>query len=146
MTQGHYIKIKTYIKEDYDCCVAVRKRLFDSRPCTSSYCDGEMHAEDQCTYNFRKMPSGNVTCSRTCKSHKAKYNQVRDYGLHAAQIDPVMRCHNCGASEDNVVEPPRKKIKICIDHNHALYKGDEGFIRGLLCNNCNLGIGLLDDE
>ena len=145
MATGKTINTETCSKEDYDRCVAVRKR-FDSRPCASPYCDEEMHAEDQYTYCFKIMPSGNVNCSRACKSHKTKSDQVRDFGLYAAQVDPLMRCHNCGVGEDDVVEPSRKKINICIDHNHALYKGQKGFIRGLLCNNCNLGIGLLDDE
>ena len=31
-------------------------------------------------------------------------------------------------------------IALCVDHDH-----DNGNIRGLLCQNCNIGIGLLGD-
>jgi hypothetical protein len=31
------------------------------------------------------------------------------------------------------------------DHDHAKKRGDIGFVRGILCNSCNVGIGLLGD-
>jgi hypothetical protein len=40
-------------------------------------------------------------------------------------------CQICGKGSD----------KICIDHNHI-----NGKVRGLLCNNCNSGIGFLRDD
>jgi len=35
----------------------------------------------------------------------------------------------------------RKKAKICIDHSHVT-----GKIRGLLCQNCNVALGMVDDK
>ena len=55
-----------------------------------------MRDEDDYYYKFRMtISTGNITATRVCKSHSSKAAQVREYGLHAAQVDPVMRCHNC---------------------------------------------------
>ena len=35
---------------------------------------------------------------------------------------------------------------LCVDHDHSKEKGDDGFIRGILCNSCNRGIGMLKDN
>ena len=35
----------------------------------------------------------------------------------------------------------RKEMNLCIDHNHK-----NGKIRGLLCRNCNFGIGFMEDS
>ena len=43
------------------------------------------------------------------------------------------KCAICGVSERKLGKP------LCLDHNHIT-----GEVRGLLCNNCNSGIGFLD--
>lgn len=39
-----------------------------------------------------------------------------------------------------------KDIPLAIDHDHALKKGDHGFVRGLLCRHCNVGLGAFQDN
>tara|TARA_B110000902_G_scaffold2978_1_gene3312 strand:+ start:292 stop:747 length:456 start_codon:yes stop_codon:yes gene_type:complete len=36
--------------------------------------------------------------------------------------------------------------KMAVDHDHAYAVGDRDSVRGLLCNGCNLAIGLLKDN
>lgn len=65
---------------------------------------------------------------------------VKKFGITAAEYDQMVmaRCGSC----DICGEPatPRKK-SLAVDHDH-----DTGAVRGLLCSNCNTGIGNLRDD
>lgn len=66
----------------------------------------------------------------------------RMYGATVERYEQMLqtqhgRCAICGAND-----PGRKgNASFCIDHDH-----DTGIIRGLLCNDCNLGIGRFRDD
>ena len=49
--------------------------------------------------------------------------------------DSTLTCKCCGIVFDGVKGSTRK----CIDHS-------ENWIRGLICGNCNVGIGMLGDD
>lgn len=66
---------------------------------------------------------------------KARRNQLRQYGLTPADVERMQDeqaglCAICHSEEELV-----------IDHCHST-----GVVRGLLCGNCNKGIGLLGDD
>lgn len=69
------------------------------------------------------------------------YFLKRDYGLTEADYQQMLEeqkrcCAICGT------DTPTGKWKVfAVDHDHRT-----GFVRGLLCNECNRGMGLLKDN
>ncbi len=68
------------------------------------------------------------------------YDRTVRYGISPAEYEELLEeqlccCACCGSSD------PKRKAGFVIDHDH-----NTGKIRGLLCHNCNIGIGLLGDS
>lgn len=66
---------------------------------------------------------------------------LRKYGITSADYDAMLstqggECAICGT---NV--PGGNKSFFCVDHDHKT-----GAVRGLLCESCNRGIGILNDD
>lgn len=70
----------------------------------------------------------------------------RAYGITVNEYYRMMKdqdgvCAIC-EKEESVIDPRNNKPKrLCVDHNHIT-----GDVRGLLCSNCNLGIGYLKSD
>lgn len=81
---------------------------------------------------YHKSPEG--------RERKREVHLKRKYGISLAEYDEMFdeqngRCGICGTEDTG------SRFKhFTVDHCH-----DSGAIRGLLCNNCNRGIGLLGD-
>lgn len=89
----------------------------------SKYCSNECH--QAFAYHLRRSTQ--------------RERQLAIYGLTIEDFDRILerqcgRCAICGTSD-----PGRKGF--CVDHCH-----DTGRVRGLLCTNCNVGIGQLGDD
>ena len=67
------------------------------------------------------------------------YNRLEKYGLSSHDIQKLLQKQNfkCAICKTSF----NIKQKEHIDHNHQ-----KGYIRGLLCRKCNLGIGFLQDS
>lgn len=73
------------------------------------------------------------------KNYKLKYGlTIENFNLMFLRQD--CRCGICGS------DVPRGDIEWHVDHNHNKKKGDPGFIRGILCNACNIGGGRYNDD
>jgi len=64
------------------------------------------------------------------------------YGITLEQLEDLLRnqdfkCKICNVDFDNSI----KSTTMCIDHDHKTNK-----VRGLLCNSCNVGLGLFKDN
>jgi hypothetical protein len=91
----------------------------------------------------KNRPSGRTSWCRECKARLCYPNRrgiilKHLYGITLRDYDEMFHkqasgCAVCG-------EWPGEK-PLCVDHCH-----DTGEVRGLLCNNCNTGIGMLRDD
>lgn len=71
------------------------------------------------------------------------YQYKKEYGLTVPEVDAMFerqlgRCLGC--QKDLIKEGPRG-TRFCVDHDHITKK-----VRGLLCNLCNRGLGMLEDN
>jgi hypothetical protein len=72
--------------------------------------------------------------------YKRKYQYLLRYGITVEEYEQIWYSQNGCCAICGIAEKELKK-KLHIDHNHTT-----GRIRGLLCSNCNIAIGLLKDD
>lgn len=103
---------------------------------------GEDKASSEFRKNWRRESCLDFNC-HDCVSH---INRLARFGLTPDQYLEMLEaqggvCAICSRPE-RVVDPRNGRIKaLAVDHNH-----ETGDIRGLLCQNCNKGIGNLGDS
>lgn len=103
----------------------------------------EIPAEQRCQICREVKPAAAFKLNRTTRSglQHACYNCFRDqrYGLEPGEYERRMKeqqgvcavCHkNCS-----------RKTELAVDHDHKT-----GQVRGLLCQNCNAGLGMFFDD
>lgn len=81
-----------------------------------------------------------------CHDCVSEINRLAKFGLTPDQYREMLESQNgaCAICEkpEKVVDPRNGRIKaLAVDHDHST-----GAIRGLLCQNCNKGIGNLGDS
>lgn len=111
---------------------------------TSQVCRtcGEDKAASEFRKNWRRSTCLDFNC-HDCVSH---INRLARFGITPEQYEEMLDaqgrvCAICSRPE-KVIDPRNGRIKaLAVDHDH-----DSGAVRGLLCQNCNKGIGNLGDD
>ena len=93
----------------------------------------------RCKSCLRQYKNVSLTSNRSRRNHFKK-----TYNITIAQYDEMLLkqndcCAICKRHKSEVTV--KRKNHLCVDHNHST-----GKIRGLLCDKCNRGIGLLCDD
>ena len=116
------------------CNAELRKECFSKN---KSEKDGLQRFCKKCmaTYNLKWR----ISNPERRKGLSRKSNLKNWYGISIDEYDSMLTdqgggCAICGTTT------PRGTGRFCVDHDHAT-----GKVRGLLCNNCNSGIGHLGD-
>lgn len=83
----------------------------------------------------RQFPDNN-------RRYYRNHHLLKTYGITYEQYEVIYKqqggvCAVCGSVPDAV---KHGRVSLVVDHDHAT-----GKIRGLLCNNCNSGLGIIGD-
>lgn len=108
------------------------------RGCTCEPCEAQRETDRRYAGQRAGDPS-------SYPSQLSAARRARKYGLDAVELQKMReaqqdQCAICG-KEETVLGSTGKVKSLAVDHCH-----DTGRIRGLLCNNCNRGIGLLNKQ
>ena len=79
------------------------------------------------------------------KSQRGR-NLKAKYGITLSEYNSMLerqehKCAICGTSENKVIRGNNATLSFAVDHDH-----NTGVVRGLLCNQCNRGLGMLGDS
>ena len=83
---------------------------------------------------IRSVDGRRGTCKECRNSHK-RITDAADY--EALLIDQNNKCGICG------IDASEYEKKFSVDHAHD---ADQDHVRGLLCQSCNVAIGLFDED
>jgi len=97
-----------------------------------------------CGDSFYKSSPQQYYCTRECRADNEillrEYNITRkDWLVLYNKQNGV--CSICGGTGFLMKPTKYTEYTLCVDHDH-----NTGIIRGLLCNNCNRALGLLQDS
>jgi hypothetical protein len=90
-----------------------------------------------CGEMFLPSRSNQVHCRRGCRMYLRKWRLREKYDMTEGEYDALVerqdgRCAICAERPDD---------RLHVDHDH-----DTGAVRGLLCLNCNIGLGYYADD
>jgi len=98
-----------------------------------------------CGTMFAPVSPCNLYCSTECStSGQTSAYLKRNYGIDYKEYCRLLECQDrkcaiCGG--EGFVMAQHHKLKLVVDHDHKT-----GKVRGLLCHNCNRGLGLFKDD
>ncbi len=77
------------------------------------------------------------------RASKKKWRLKSIYGLSLEEFNAMLEAQagGCAACSVPLVEFSKARDGLVVDHNH-----ETGEVRGLLCNTCNMALGLLGDD
>lgn len=76
-----------------------------------------------------------------CKECYHSAQMQRNYGISFADYDRMYHEQDGFCAICRLPQNSKRNTRFCVDHDH-----DTGEVRGLLCDSCNRGIGLLKDD
>lgn len=106
--------------------------------------DGLQNACRECSkqkiYSYRNTTGGKVIVVRLRQKHHLKNYKITPEQFEAMLLAQDWRCAICRRPEMSTTRNGVRK-RLAIDHCHKT-----GVIRGLLCQDCNQGLGKLGDD
>lgn len=120
---------------------------------TKKKCSGCKKIKLLSEFTKRKTSKDGYHCwCKLCTNKYAK-NYIKQHPDRAKKWDRKYNLkHRCGLQQDEFLQISKKQkgkclickkkvVRLCIDHNHKT-----GKVRGLLCQNCNAALGMVDEN
>ena len=119
-----------------------------SKTCREGYryickaCDAARQAQYAAS-DAGKATRAQYEAKSTTKADKRKWHLSNSYKLDCAAYSAMLteQGNGCAICRTQVYDPSRPAFRLAIDHCHST-----GAVRGLLCKNCNTGLGLFKDS
>ena len=134
-------------EKKYHYKIAKNRRSENFTAEASKYPQGRFNPKPcrECGKEFTPFAPSHLYCSDECAcvAHDRR-RMEKAYGMTLEEYEGLVKSHAgkcaiCGGEGFELV--PGQKSLIVIDHCHAT-----GKVRGLLCHNCNRGLGLFKDS
>lgn len=109
------------------------KHYFTGVPCKYGHVEKRFVSTNQCMACARRKVQA---YSKTDKSRSARLS--RTYGVTLKDLESVSHCEVCFTK---LLHRGMAGDAACVDHDHKT-----GKVRGILCNNCNRGLGMFKDN
>jgi hypothetical protein len=92
---------------------------------------------------FSKQQRGNVKKGNVgiCRECDRARNIRRLYGIEPEEYESIMKKQHDACAICTISFAGGKKKNIHVDHSHETQN-----VRGILCNNCNIGLGHIDES
>jgi hypothetical protein len=84
-----------------------------------------------------------------CSPHHLARKAIERYGITEEQYDAMLSAQGGACAICGTGDPGAETARWAIDHDHDCCPGAESCgrcVRGLLCRNCNVGLGHFDDD
>lgn len=102
--------------------------------------DGHLGACRRCTIARNRARDAADPTHRDRRAKWQRHGKLRRvYGLQSGQYEAMLAAQDGGCAACGTDEPGA--LSFCVDHDHAT-----GEVRGLLCNDCNVGLGFFRDS
>jgi len=82
-----------------------------------------------------------ATCANRCREHQRLSDMKRLYGVTPEQYDSMLQAQDCACAICGTRAPKGKYGRWQIDHDH-----ETGQVRGLLCQGCNVALGMMAEN
>jgi len=109
------------------------KRYFTGLLCKNGHLEERFVSTRQCMQCARDKSK---VYAKTDKSRNARLS--RTYGVTLEEVNETTHCDICNTK---LVRKGMAGNAVCVDHDHV-----SGKVRGILCNNCNRGLGMFKDN
>lgn len=108
--------------------------------CSEPDCSRRAHKTGLCVTHYRRGPGPIRGWQRRDETQRGKKLRLR-YGIGEQEFDELLARQDGLCAICFTDEPGGKHDEFHVDHDH-----ESGSVRGLLCFNCNVAIGLLNDD